>query len=329
MLASRAMRLSRLSSFCSLACVAAFPLTQAHAEPEPPLSTTNKAELVVAAAAQRTGQPPQIEGILPQSYNGAEFYVKLGETLRLTLRVNDPDGDPLSVRVVPLPAGATFDEESRTLVWTPNAVGDQALRFVASDGKLESSRTLLIRVARPEPPTVKRPPPPVLVEGERPTENYERSWESFLLPGVGYSVYSPRGAGIGTFSGINLEVVVAAWIHQNNNRGPSHGRVYVAAELLHGPSEQPILFTYSFGTSLSFERNPQRNWLIPHYGVDFGGSISDTLGSHFQTTPYLGLHAYASPNFFGSLRGGYRLLPGELERLGGLHLSAAVDFSIW
>ena len=57
--------------------------------------------------------------------------------------------------------------------------------------------------------------------------------------------------------------------------------------------------------------------------------MSDTLGNHFQATPYLGLHAYASPNFFGSLRAGYRLLPGQLEQLGGLHFAAAVDFSIW
>jgi hypothetical protein len=296
-------------------------------EPAQPLPQQDPAR-ALAVATPTANRPPVISGVLPGALNRDEVYVPLGQPLSLTLVVNDLDGDRIELRVVPLPSGAQFDVDSRTLRWTPHAVGDHVLRFVATDGSLESSHTMLLHVTAPAAPRMKPVRPPV-GGPQRSAETFERSWESYLLPGAGYAVYAPRGAGIGAFGGLTLQVVIAAWIHQNDNRGPSHGRVYMSTELLQGNADQPLLFVYTFGTSLSFERNPRRAWLVPHYGVDFGGLISDTLGNHFQTTPYLGVHAFASPNLFASVRGGYRLLPGELERLGGLHVAGAVEFSIW
>jgi hypothetical protein len=126
--------------------------------------------------------------------NRDELRVKLGQSLTLTLMVNDPDGDAVSVRVVPLPTGASFDDETRTLTWSPTQLGDQVLRFVASDGALESSRTLLVHVVSAEPPRLELPPVPTARWQAQPAlERHPRSWESYLLPGVGYSLYTPRG----------------------------------------------------------------------------------------------------------------------------------------
>jgi hypothetical protein len=127
-----------------------------------------------------------------------------------------------------------------------------------------------------------------------------------------------------------LEFLLAAWIHRNNNRGPSHGRVYVNAEVLQSTRERvSLLFSYAIGFSLSLERNPRRVWLIPNYGLDLGGIIHDGIGGHVQATPYLGLHLYSNPNVFVSARLGYRLVPSELERYGGMHASFGGDFSVW
>jgi hypothetical protein len=124
--------------------------------------------------------------------------------------------------------------------------------------------------------------------------------------------------------------LLAAWIHRNDNRGPSHGRVYLNAEVLRSTHDDvSLLFSYAAGFSLSLERNPQRTWLVPNYGLDLGGIIHDRIGDHLQATPYVGLHIYSNPNIFVGARFGYRLVPSDLERYGGWHGSLGADFSIW
>ncbi|HEX2733869.1 MAG TPA: hypothetical protein VHM70_19805 [Polyangiaceae bacterium] len=280
------------------------------------------------AASPKRGHAPVISGILPEAMNHNELEAQVGQALTLTLLVDDPDADPVTVRVASLPGGAQFDAESRMFTWTPTVVGAQAVRFVASDGMFEVSRTLLIQVRAADPQTVATQNG-VEKQAEPEHEYEEVEWESYMLPGAGYAGYVPRAKEIGAFSGVLLQIDLATWIHQNDNRGPSHGRVYISSEILQGKSTQPILFIYAFGTSLSFERNARRSWLIPHYGLEFGGFTSDTLGNHFQATPYLGVHLFASPNLFTSLRVGYRMLPGQLEQLGGLQASGSLEFSVW
>src|SRR5690606_5926495 len=118
------------------------------------------------------------------------------------------------------------------------------------------------------------------------------------------------------------------WIHRNDNEGPSHGRLYVNAEVLDAvDADLPLMFTYAAGLSLSFERNPQRTWLVPFYGVEAGGMIHRELGAHFQATPYLGLHLYASPHVFIGVRTGYRLVPRRIDELAGIHTGLNLSFS--
>jgi hypothetical protein len=193
-------------------------------------------------------------------------------------------------------------------------VGEYHLTATVGDGMAQTKSAIDIQV----------------VESLR-IERSKNEWSSFLLPGVGYSAYIPReNARSAAYHGVALEILIGSWIHRNNNRGPSHGRVYVQAELLQSTSTSvPLLFTYALGFSLSLERNPRREWLLPVYGLDVGGMISDAIGGHFQASPFAGLHVYSSPNVFVNLRGGYRLVPDAIERLGGWHLGGTADFSVW
>jgi hypothetical protein len=253
-------------------------------------------------------RPPELTNTLHRLYAGE------AETRQLS--AIDPDGDPLTYSLQGLPAGAVYEPRSSTLRWRPSEddLGPHRVRVTASDGESTTTREITLEVIL-----------------QQRAFHEHREWQSYLLPGAGYAFYAPRSRdSTGSFQGVVLEVLIAAWIHRNENRGPSHGRVYLNAEILDSSADGvPVLFSYALGFSLSLERNPQRKFLVPNYGLDLGQIIHDDFGSRFQSTPYLGLHLFSDRNLFISTRFGYRLVPAELERLGGLHFAASADFSIW
>lgn len=72
-----------------------------------------------------------------------------GATLRIRLLAWDPDGAEVTLSAAPLPPGATFDAEVGLfeLVAGEDSLGEHAVVFSASDGRLVASRTVLITVA--------------------------------------------------------------------------------------------------------------------------------------------------------------------------------------
>lgn len=244
------------------------------------------------------------------------FEAVVGQPAGFLIQAQDPEQSAVELQVEGLPAGARFDSHSKRIHWVPTAgqVGVHPFSVRASDGQAVAvgSGQLSVHSGR-------------AVAGE------SQEWTSFLLPGLGYSVYAPRDSeAADLFHGVNLKFLLATWIHRNDNRGPSHGQLYVNVELLDSTAEDlSLMFTYAGGLSLSFERNPTRSWLIPYYGLELGGMIQRELGAHFQATPYLGVHAYANSHVFVGLRGGYRLVPRRIDELAGFHAGLAVDFSVW
>lgn len=251
----------------------------------------------------------------PPTIGSLWFELPASQPANWFIEAIDPEGEPLNFSAEGLPKGATLNEHTGHVVFSPNPnqVGEYPIVVHVSDGqKVTTQRgTIAVRSAQ-----------------RAPSEHDE--WTSFLLPGVGYSIYAPRDPASTVFHGLNLELVVAAWIHRNDNRGPSHGRIYLNTELLNATGLNiPLMFAYSAGLSLSFERNPQRNWLIPHYGFEIGGILHQRTGAFFQTTPYAGVHLYSSPNVFLGTRLGYRLVPSRIDDLAGLHFGVVADVSIW
>jgi hypothetical protein len=356
-----------------------------------------------AEVASAANLPPTSPTLLPQQYEAGPIVAVIGKTLRLAVVSSDPEGQPVRFTATGLPSGANFSETEGllTLAPTPEQRGSYVVRFVASDGQLQSQRVVTLLVTDNRRPRLDRISQTLSVdststiplEGSDPdgdtlvysSDNLpegasldpergvvtfrpmagqvgqyvihtaasdgsltaeselfltvqgdgesgpDSEWESFFMPGVGYSVYTPRDhARWGTMHGATIEVLLGSWIHHNDNRGPSHGRIYLQAELLDSTRQDvPILFTYAAGFSLSLERNPHRRWLLPMFGLDAGGMNHDQMGGRFQVVPFAGVHAYSSPNLFINLRGGYRLVPADMEHLGGWHVSATVNLSVW
>lgn len=256
-------------------------------------------------------RPPYFPNLPRQIENGSG-------ARSVSLAAIDPDEDPLTYSIQGAPRGALFLPDTAQLSWntTDDDLGKHQVTVTASDGKVRVTQVLTVEVVEP----------PIGI----PRSN-KNNWESYLMPGLGYSVYAPgdRDA-FGTFQGVALELLIVTWIHRNENRGPSHGRVYVNAEILNSSDgDVPNLFAYSFGFSLSFERNPKRSWLIPVYGLDLGQVFHDDFGSRFQATPYFGFHLFSDPNLFVSARGGYRMVPSDMEHVGGAHAGANLNFSVW
>ncbi|MBE2315574.1 M36 family metallopeptidase [Solirubrobacter sp. CPCC 204708] len=88
--------------------------------------------------------------------------------LRIKLMCGDPNGDPLSVRVLTPPAHGTLGavEDDHTVVYTPSAgyAGADTFTYAASDGDNDASPAtvnLTVQAAPPPPP----PPPPPHVGG--------------------------------------------------------------------------------------------------------------------------------------------------------------------
>lgn len=284
----------------------------------------NGAHAVEDAAQVAVNHPPRFLRALPYTDPTSAIRLLPGETIEFPVPATDPDGDAIVYGTRNLPKRAQFDPENQTFEWTPEDtdVGLHSVIFTATDG-LKSDALLVQFLVRP-----KRPP---LHERQAPSDSSASEVDFYFQPGIGYSLYVPGDQStFGVFQGVQLELNIASWIHKNENRGPSHGRFYVKAEIL--PSTRPDvsqLFLYSLGTTLTFERNPKRNWLLPLFGFELGGLNQDEMGSAFQSSVFGGVHLWASPNLFVNLTAGYLLVPKQMKALAGFHGGVSVDFSLW
>lgn len=82
--------------------------------------------------------PPSLAPLVPRHAAGEPVQVaQPGETLRLAVVADDPDGDPLDIRWLPGPMTGSLSSDSGAVVdWTiPNAPGLYSVTVIASDGK--------------------------------------------------------------------------------------------------------------------------------------------------------------------------------------------------
>ncbi len=166
---------------------------------------------------------------------------------------------------------------------------------------------------------------------EKPAIVNENEWTTFFIPGLVYQSYFPDiQDSLGTFNGIVVEYLIAAWIHKNDNRGPSHGRIYTKVTFLKSTISQiNDIFYWGIGLDLSLERNPKRNYLIPYFGLEFGDMFQRQFGNLVTITPTLGVHLYSSRNLFVNLTGGYLYPTRHIEELRGYTVQLGANFSLW
>jgi hypothetical protein len=234
-----------------------------------------------------------------------------GVALRIPIQASGGDDrTTLVYDVRPLPPGARLEQPGEPgkpaeIVWPSAESGSYVLDVSVSDGVSTTRRTVTLEV--------------------------DEDWNSASIPGLGYSLYAPgKGPMV---HGPSMQLVFAAWIHKNENRGPSHGRVHLDLDLLF-PVEgggSKSTFAPALGFDLSLERNPRRRFLLPMFGMAMGLLVRNGASTIGTITPQAGLYLYASPNVFIFASGGY-LLPlssaGFDDRRGARGL-VGIDFSLW
>jgi hypothetical protein len=249
---------------------------------------------------------------------------RAGQTLTLELDARDPEGKPITYRVLRVPTGARVDwvltpheacgEGTRTpmqivkprITWTPtrDQYGRHEVELVASDGATETPRIQAVMV--------------------------EDEWESFFVPGLAYTVYQPKGSALGLWHGPAFELLIAAWIHRNENRGPSHARIYASVGVLDSTEEEiDQAVAAALGFDLSIERNPRRQFLVPYFGIEAGGIFRGKAPSVAQFTPSAGVHLFADRNVFVNASGGYVFPTARIDELLGWTGRVSVNLSFW
>lgn len=163
-------------------------------------------------------------------------------------------------------------------------------------------------------------------------EAYDKvNYETWFMPGVSYTYYQPKMTdSLGDYSGVTVEYLIYGKVGQNNNPGPSHVRVYAKLNLLNNKlNDISPMFMYSIGVDLSIEKNPKRSYLIPYFGLEFGGMSQKQLGSSIQFTPTLGLHLLSKKNIYINLHGGYVYPMSNFEISQGWIGQVGVNFALW
>jgi YD repeat-containing protein len=113
-----------------------------------PITVTTASGTATSATTFTVFNPPALAPIGNQT-------VPLGSTLTFTVTATDPNNDPVSFAVtpLPLPAHATFHTQTGLFTFTPeeSQVGTISLTFLASDGMLSSSEPITITVTGAQP----------------------------------------------------------------------------------------------------------------------------------------------------------------------------------
>lgn len=159
----------------------------------------------------------------------------------------------------------------------------------------------------------------------------EKNFDTWFMPGLEYTYYQPKRAdSVGVFKGLAIEYLIFAKVEQSDDDGPSHSRVYAKLNIL-SSSQKGInsMFMYTFGLDLSLEKNPKRQYLIPYFGLEFGGISQKQFGSTVQFTPTFGVHLISKKNLFVNAHGGYVYPVKNFETLQGWFAQAGINFALW
>jgi Putative Ig domain len=268
------------------------------------------------------------EQVIRQNYSiNNKLYQKAGKKLEFKI---DNKGSNHKWSVSGLPKGATFNKKTLTFYWKPKSyqTGFHFVTFTCAPGKPNVySKTIKIKV--------------------------KEEWEAFFLPGLHYTTYIPNNMSkYGIFHGVSLNYTLLAWVHRNEKRGPSHGRIYFKLDILSSTekdynNKEIDLLYYAMGVDLSFERNPRRPFLIPFFGLEMGGSYSSSmfktgettgtpstdivheLGGVFHITPTFGIYLWSDRNFSVTITGGYTFPTSDYDNLKGWRIYAGMNFTMW
>jgi hypothetical protein len=296
--------------------------TEARPPPPPPVAppvipTAAACDAVYDGEIVCDGSGPRLEH--PDSSYGLEAHASIDEQLRYVVTPANyecrRDWEQIEFELIGLPDGATakvaVDDDLAEIRWRPGRddIGEHFVTArVRARGHPWNEAELKIVVTE--------------------------EWETFFMPGAQYSLLVPEARDqFGVLQGVSIEYLVAGWIHRNENRGPSHGRFYIDIDLMRSTVTSDLGIIYSMGMTLSFERNPKRQFLIPYFGVELGGiyqkpETGDQVHAA-QVNPLGGISLFASQNLFVNVTAGYMVPFSHMEQLRGFRAKAGLNFSFW
>jgi hypothetical protein len=107
----------------------------------PATSTTVNNDTITIRSTVSISLDPVLNAIGAKSVN-------VGTNLNFTISGSDPDGDTLTYSATGLPAGATFNADTRTFEWTPGytQAGSYNVTFAVNDGSQSATETVTITV---------------------------------------------------------------------------------------------------------------------------------------------------------------------------------------
>lgn len=155
-----------------------------------------------------------------------------------------------------------------------------------------------------------------------------REYETYLMPGGQGALYKAAGVQ-GPYLGGGFRLDAVRWSHQNSDFGPAEGSVFFQASLLRSSSSEHTLGIYEGGITLSFERNPNRRFLIPYFGFTTGGMFAEDMPKSGFVQPLAGLQLYSHPHVVADVQGGYVFPTDDVDRLQGFRVQATLRFHAW
>jgi hypothetical protein len=167
---------------------------------------------------------------------------------------------------------------------------------------------------------------------QKPMDKDEKlNFETYFMPGGGYSYFIPKGVdSVGNWGGVTIDYLFYAKVEQDDDPGPSHVRWYGKLSIMNSDKEgMKDMFLYSAGIDLSLEKNPNRNFLVPYFGLEFGGMSQKQLGSTVHFTPTAGIHVISRKNIFINVYGGYVYPIRNFDLIQGWYAQAGLNFALW
>jgi hypothetical protein len=164
--------------------------------------------------------------------------------------------------------------------------------------------------------------------GESPQDPACEPILSVMMPSVSGAGYAPNG-NLGAYWGAGIEADLFSWSHNNPAFGPSQGKVRFNVDYLKGSREGKNALFYDVGMIVSFEGNSSRRYLIPYYGVGFGGLTETDYGTRLAVDGSLGAFLVYTRPFVLTAEGSYFVPFTQVENLRGVMARAAASFALW
>ncbi|MFT5820153.1 MAG: hypothetical protein ACI8ZM_001387 [Crocinitomix sp.] len=155
--------------------------------------------------------------------------------------------------------------------------------------------------------------------------------DDYFMPGAAFDFYQPRKTDIGQFYGPSVEFVFYSRSKRATSKrsGPSRIKSYGKIGILNSTAQDASdLLMVSCGINLSFESKTNRNYLLPYFGLDFGGLYSKSM-STFQFTPHLGVQFLSTKKIIWSGQAGYLYSVRNFDEYSGYSFKTSLNVLLW